>query len=183
MRGSFEGEDQFQIQRFVCAHAIMLALEGVPAFYIHSLVGTENDHNKVAMSSNKRAINRHVWELDELKEKLADGNSINHQVFNVLKKIIAIRKKQKAFHPNATQFTLHFEESVFAFWRQSMDRAQSIFCIYNVSNRSRYVRLQDINLIELDQWQDLISGKVFQDQRERVKLKPYEFLWISNKHV
>jgi len=36
-KGTFNGEDEFQLNRFICAHAIMLALEGLPAFYIHSL--------------------------------------------------------------------------------------------------------------------------------------------------
>ena len=181
MKGTFEGEDQYQIKRFVCAHAIMLALEGIPAFYIHSLLATGNDHKKMELTSNKRAINRHNWDYSDVISALDDENSINQQVFSLLKDIISIRKNQKAFHPNATQFTLHFEESLFAFWRQSQDRSQSIFCIYNVSNTNCSIALQDINLIELDQWRDLVSGYQYQDSRETLILKPYEFVWITNK--
>ena len=47
MQGSVEhGPDRWQFQRFICAHTIMIALEGVPAFYIHSFLGTENDYKK-----------------------------------------------------------------------------------------------------------------------------------------
>jgi sucrose phosphorylase len=42
-RGTHEGEDEWQIARFMCAHTIMLGLEGIPGIYIHSLLGTMND--------------------------------------------------------------------------------------------------------------------------------------------
>lgn len=181
MRGTFAGEDRYQIKRFVCAHAIMLALEGIPAFYIHSLLATGNDYNKMKFSSNKRAINRHVWDYTELCGYLEEKGTLHEEVFSRLKEIIHIRKKQKAFHPNATQFTLHLDETLFAFWRQSQDRSQSIFCIYNISNQNQSVALQDINLIELEDWRDLISGYAYRDFRESVELGPYEFVWITNR--
>jgi len=181
MKGTFKGEDDYQLNRFICAHAIMMSLEGIPAFYIHSLFATHNDHQKVDLTSNKRSINRHNWDYDELNALLSSPDSIHHQVFTKLKDIIRIRKQQKAFHPNATQFTLHFDESLFAFWRQSQDRTQSIFCIYNVTDETKTVALKDVNLIELDDWCDLISGHKYEDPRENIILAPYEFVWISNK--
>ncbi len=180
LKGTFEGEDEFQLTRFICAHAIMMALEGIPAFYIHSLLATKNDHQKMQMTSNKRSINRHNWDYDEIVALLQSDN-IHSQAFSDLKKLITIRKQQKAFHPNATQYTLHLEDSLFAFWRQSQDRSQSIFCVYNVSKLPQEVALKDLNLIELDNWRDLISEHNYQDARENILLKPYEFVWISNK--
>jgi sucrose phosphorylase len=180
MKGTFAGEDEYQLKRFICAHAIMLALEGVPAFYIHSLLATPNDQTKFEMTSNKRSINRHNWDHDELIELLEDESSMHHQAFSRLVDIITIRKRQRAFHPNATQFTMHFDESLFAFWRQSQDRRQSIFCIYNVTGEVNRVALKDVNLIELDEWSDLISGYKYLDPREEIVLQPYDFVWISN---
>jgi len=180
-KGTFEGEDQYQIERFICAHAIMIALEGVPGIYIHSLFGTPNDHQKMDLTSNKRAINRHNWDYNELTSHLSDEDSTHKQIFSKLKNILTIRKNQIAFHPNATQFTLHFDNSLFAFWRQSQDRSQSIFCIYNVTNETQTIALKDVNLIELDDWYDLISKHNYDDPRESITLKPYQFVWISNK--
>jgi sucrose phosphorylase len=181
MKGTFKGEDEYQSQRFICAHAIMLALEGMPAFYIHSLFATPNDQQKFEMTSNKRSINRHNWDFNELVEVLEDEGSLHHQVFTRLKDIISIRKKQAAFHPNATQFTLHFDTSLFAFWRQSQGRTQSIFCIYNITDEVRRFTLKEVNLIELEEWRDLISGHRYHDPWEEVVLEPYEFVWISNR--
>lgn len=181
MKGTFKGEDGFQLPRFICAHAIMLALEGMPAFYIHSLFGTPNDQKKLDMTSNKRSINRHNWDYDDLVSELSDEASLHHRVFTQLTDIISIRKKQRAFHPNATQFTMHFDDSLFAFWRQSQDRWQSVFCIYNITDEVRSFALKDVNLIETDDWRDLVSGHRYLDPREEIVLQPYAFVWISNR--
>ena len=180
MKGTFGGEDQFQLERFVCAHAIMLALEGVPAFYIHSLIGTRNDLDKKEHTGQNRAINRHNWQLDLLEAELDNELSIHSRVLQKLSRLIAIRKQQPAFHPNATQFTLHFSESLLGFWRQNRDRSQSIFCIYNISDRYQEIPLRDINLFELEEWYDLISLHKFADPGEILQIKPYEFVWITN---
>ena len=59
LRGTESGKDQWQVDRFVCAHAIMCALEGVPAIYVHSFLGTKNDYQRVKNSGHNRAINLH----------------------------------------------------------------------------------------------------------------------------
>jgi sucrose phosphorylase len=180
-KGTYNGRDAYQLDRFICAHAIMLALEGLPAFYIHSLFATPNDHKKMEMTSNKRSINRHNWDHDALIGLLKDESSMNKQAFVQLTNLISIRKRQRAFHPNATQFTMHFADALFAFWRQSQDRTQSIFCIYNVTNEVQQFALKDVNLIELEDWHDLVSGYRYTDPREDIALQPYSFVWITNK--
>ena len=39
MKGTFDGEDGNQFNRFVCSQTIPMAMEGIPAFYVHSLLG------------------------------------------------------------------------------------------------------------------------------------------------
>ncbi|HEY9118587.1 MAG TPA: sugar phosphorylase [Marinobacter sp.] len=182
MKGTAEkGADHWQLHRFICAHTIMLALEGIPAFYIHSLLGTGNDHDRVANTGRLRSINRGQWNLETLEAELANPLSHHHKVFTELKRLIAIRRKQSAFHPNATQFTLHLGLKLFGFWRQSMRRDQSIFCIHNITDEVQQVSLGDINLIGTDQWQDLISGLKIDDLSGNLTLKPYQSVWLSNR--
>lgn len=180
LQGTIEGKDQWGIQRFMCAHAIMLALEGLPAIYIHSLLGTGNDYDKREKTEQNRSINRHQWDYDALKEKLNDKDSQHAIVYDQLKGFIETRKNQKAFHPNATQFTLHLTNKLFGFWRQSIDRRQSIFCVYNISNESQPLLLSDLNLIVTDNWRDLISGIEFNETNDFISLEPYQILWITN---
>lgn len=157
----------------------MLSIEGVPAFYIHSLLATENDYEKLASTNNKRAINRHNWALDEI-EKLLKTDTHHKRILEELKRLIAIRKKQAAFHPNAIMFTLHVGDEVFAYWRQSIRRDQSVFCLNNVSDKTQEVALSTLNLISTDAWVDLISGEKLVEGQEIITLKPYQSIWLSN---
>lgn len=181
MQGTHGGKDRWQIDRYICAHAIMLALEGVPAFYIHSMLATENYHDGVELSSQNRAINRYKWNLPEIEALLEDENTHHHQVFNKMKQLINVRTRQRAFHPNSTQYTLHLGDQVFGFWRQSPKRDQSIFCIHNISDQTLTIPLSSINLINLESWTDLISGNKYSDLDNDLILQPYQFVWISNK--
>ncbi|MFT4671163.1 MAG: sucrose phosphorylase, partial [Pseudohongiellaceae bacterium] len=174
------GEDEWGLERFICAHAIMLALEGIPAVYIQSLFGSRNDYRRLEHTGRNRSINRHIWQVDDLEQTLADKNSTHAKVFDELNRLIDIRKQQSAFHPNATQFTLHLGTEVFAFWRQSMSRNQSIFCLSNVTDQIQLINLTDINLISTDSWRDLISDENIADLGSQLHLQPYQTLWISN---
>lgn len=175
------GPDQFQLHRFLCAHTIMLALEGIPAFYIHSLLGTGNDYARVEHTGRPRCINRAQWQLETLENELENPVSHHCQVFTRLKKLIDLRRVQPAFHPNATQFTLHLGLKIFGFWRQSMRRDQSIFCIHNITDEMQQVSLADINLIGTDHWRDLISGATIDDLSGSLTLKPYQCMWLANR--
>jgi len=175
------GADDWQLQRFLCAHTIMLALEGIPAFYIHSLLATENDYSRIEHTGRFRSINRSQCQLEELEATLADPQSHHSKAYEELKRLIAIRRAQPAFHPNATQFTLHLGLQLFGFWRQSMRRNQSVFCIHNISDQPQELSLNDINLIDTDEWTDLLSGLQINDLTATLTLKPYQSLWLSNR--
>lgn len=180
LQGTTSGKDKLGLQRFLCAHAIMFGLEGVPGIYIHSLLGTQNDYEKVENTQQNRSINRHRWDYDELQDNLYDETNHHSIVLAALKDLLDIRIKQPAFHPNATQFTLHLGLQMFGFWRQSLDRKQSIFCISNVTSHDMELSIHDLNLIMTDNWVELVSGQVIDMQQENIFLAPYQTVWISN---
>ena len=180
LQGTTSGPDSWGMERFVCAHAIMLGLEGIPGIYIHSLLGTRNDYDRVENTGHYRAINRHQWDYDALAAELGSENSSHGIVFRRLKKLLAIRREQVAFHPNATQFTLHLGGALFGYWRQSMDRRQSVFCVSNISTEPQLLALSAINMIDTEDWLDLISGEQLTDREQQLELQPYQTVWITN---
>jgi len=181
LQGTTNGPDKWGMQRFICAHAIMLALEGIPGIYIHSLLGTRNDYEKLKNTHHNRAINRHRWDYPTLEEKLADQDNPHAKVLNQMLTLIDIRTNQKAFHPNATQFTLHLGLSLFGFWRQSLDRRQSVFCVTNVTDQPVELPISELNLIITESWLDLISGLEISDLTKAIELQPYQTVWLSNQ--
>lgn len=177
-----QGKDDFQFDRFICAHAILLAFEGIPAIYIHSLLATKNDHSRVENTGNLRSINRHIWDQDALELYLGNQESHHRKVLVRLLKLIQTRKQQKAFHPNATMFTLNLGPGLLGFWRLSLDREQKIFAIFNISKAKRTLPMETLNLTIEQRWIDLISGVEFIDRSRTLELDPYDFLWIGNQN-
>lgn len=180
-KGTFEGIDEFQIERFVCSQAIVMGMEGIPAFYIHALFGTPNDHDGVEKLGHNRAINRKRLDYAELQRELDNPNSAQAQVFKTLKRMINIRNDQSAFHPNATQFTLQLGEEFFGFWRQSLDRSQSIFAVSNLCPSGLSIPTFSLNLIGGDTWKDLLTGETVSLEDDEIHFAPYQTRWISNK--
>lgn len=179
MSQTFAGVDDLKLARFICSQTIVMSLEGIPAFYIHSLLATPNDHDSVEKRGMNRAINRHRWDYDDLRSRLADEASDQSIVMENLRNRLHIRQKQPAFHPNATQFTINtLDDRVFGLWRQSLDRKQSIFALHNVSAQQVTLPAISLNLIEDEEWHDLLSSDPV--TADEITLAPYQCLWISN---
>lgn len=181
LSGTLSGEDALQEERFICSQTIAMALEGVPAFYVHSLLATGNDHDGVVKQGHNRAINRMRLDYPDLCAELDDPKTQRARVLATLKERIKLRSAQPAFHPNATQFTLQLGDALFGFWRQSLDRSQSIFAIANMTNEPVTLPLVSLNLIDGDAWTDLLSAEAIILTGTEIEFAPYQCRWISNK--
>jgi len=181
MKGTFAGEDEYQFDRFIASQSLVMALEGIPAFYIHALLGTSNDIEGVEKTGQNRAINRARLDYPALQAELANANSRTARVLSEMRRRIGIRGAQAAFHPNATQFTLQLDDRIFGLWRQSIDRRQSIFALHNVSADHLRLSPMQMNLIEGAVWTDLLSGEVIDPSAQEIEFAPYQCRWISNR--
>lgn len=182
MGQTFDGPDAHHLERFVCSQTIVMSLEGIPAFYIHSLLATPNDHEQVERRGMNRGINRHRWDYPTLRGLLEDRESPQSKVLSALRARLLIRRVQPAFHPNATQFTVKTgDERVFALWRQSLDRTQSVFALHNVSADHLTLPLVTLNMIDDELWFDLLTGEQINLADPDLTLAPYQVRWISNR--
>lgn len=179
VRTTFDGDSSMQVERFLCSQSVVMAIEGIPAFYLPAIVATPNDHDAVARRNSNRAINRHIWPDDELDALLDDPSTDHARVFATLRSLLQLRARQPAFHPNATQHTLQLEDRVLGVWRQSLDRNQSIFALHNVSAEPVELDAFSLNLIDDEAWRDLITDEAI-DPDGTIALAPYQCRWISN---
>ncbi|GIT88131.1 sugar phosphorylase [Roseobacter sp. OBYS 0001] len=178
---TFKGEDDRHFDRFTCSQTIVMSLEGIPAFYIHSMLATSNDHGQVERRGMNRAINRHRWDYPSLQAQLADPETIHAKVLGALSARLRLRARQSAFHPNATQFTMSLDDRVFGVWRQSLDRFQSVFALHNVSDEVVDIPAASMNLIDDEDWVDILSGEKIDVFADAITLAPYQCRWITNK--
>nr|WP_070959922.1 sugar phosphorylase [Hyphomonas sp. Mor2] len=181
MKGTKDGEDGHQFDRFICSQTIVLALEGIPAVYIHALLATENDHEGVRKSGVNRAINRHRWNYTTLRGHLDNPETVHAQSLTEINRRARIRRAQPAFHPNATQFTLQLGDKLFGFWRQSLHRDQSIFAVHNMTAETVELSSRSLNLIDGETWFDLLTGEPVEALNNEIQFAPYQCRWITNR--
>lgn len=168
-----------QIDRFVASQAIMLALQGVPGVYIHSLIGSGNDHVGLAATGRARSLNREKWELASLEARLANPWRHEGAVLERMARLIRARRAEPAFHPDGAQRVLAVAPALLAIERRAPDRSSAVLCLHHVSDRpQRVVVPAEPNAT----YQDLLS-----DDRHRagadgglaVPMGPYQVRWLK----
>lgn len=174
---------EWMARRFLASQAIMLALQGVPGVYFHSLFGSRNWREGVRQTGRYRTINREKLQRGRLERELADGRSLRHRVFNGYRRLLRPRTTHAAFHPQAEQQVLSLHEAVFALARTSPDGRHCVLCLHNVCGRP-----VDVS-VDLDRWdslaggrmRDLIGGGVYRAQGGQLDLAlaPYGVLWLT----
>jgi glucosylglycerate phosphorylase len=161
--------------RFLASQAIQYALPGVPATYIHSLLGSRNWTAGVHQTGRARTVNREKLQVEAVIEELKDPKSFRSRVFYPYIDLIKTRIRQPAFHPNAEFEILNMGPQVFAIMRSAKN--QTICAVTNISKSEITVCLphQDTPGSVLD----LISGKTFKP--DSITLKPYQCVWLDMK--
>ncbi len=147
------------VRRFITSQAIMLSLRGMPAIYFHSLFGTENDSASAQSSGQPRRINRRKFNLSDLGRRLNDRDSIPARVFDAYQRLLSVRRRQPAFHPDAEQTVLQTHNTwLIAFLRTSLDRKQKILTLANVSDQKQSLDLNRMCDVRFEH--DLLSSEL-----------------------
>ncbi len=175
-KSDFDQKGEFYVERYISAHAIMIAFEGIPAIYFNSIFGTSNDEAKFIITGNNRDINRYRWNLNNISNKLKVNNTKQSIFYNELCNLLNIRRKQKAFHPNAKRLNLNFGSKIYGFKRISKDKKQIIICITNLSSKHQKTKI-DKNSKKV---RNLLGSKISIENKKFLVLKPFETVWLSN---
>ena len=175
-KSDYDQKGVFFLERYISAHAIMMSFEGIPAMYFNSLFGTSNDEAKFVITGNNRDVNRYKWNLDNISKKLINKKSKQYIIFNKLINLFAIRRKQKAFHPNALRYNINFGSKIFAFKRVSIDKKQTVICITNLSSTVQKIPFKKLYY----DWKNIIGPKI-RIEKKTLILEPFETIWLSNK--
>lgn len=172
--------EQTKIARFMVSQAIMLALQGVPGIYFHSLLGSSSWQAGFEQTQRNRTLNRQKFQLTELEALLDDPQSRAAQIFGRYSAFLQKRTSQPAFHPNADQQIIGWpsQPALFNILRTAKN-GQRLLAMHNVSNQPQRVE----NLQALPQLAalpatltDLLSGKTY--QAASLEIEPYQVLWL-----
>ncbi len=168
-------DPSLHVRRFLASQAVMLSLQGIPGIYFHSLVGTPNHHEGVGRTGRARSINRRKYERPELDAILDRPKGPQAQVLDGYRRLLAIRRRQPAFHPDAGQRVIATGlPSLVAFVRQSISPPQRLLVLANLGPQTLSVEVE--KLVGSQPQQDLLD-------RDRagssVVLEPYQIRWLE----
>lgn len=177
MKGTRRGADAWQVERFLCSQNLMLALQGIPGVYFHTLTATLNDHGGVERSGHLRSINRRRWPKEELDELIDSRSTPTREAFTSLKRRLNIRANEPCFHPEAAQRVLDTPPGIFAIERGPLANGRRLLAIYNISDIRQPLEVDELNDGE---WYDVLKdGKRWSPHPdERDILRPYRSLWL-----
>ncbi|WP_110657347.1 sugar phosphorylase [Salinicola halimionae] len=177
LKGTRRGADAWQVERFLCSQNLMLALQGIPGVYFHTLTATLNDHGGVERSGKLRSINRRRWPKEELDELIDSRSTPTREAFTSLKRRLNIRASEPCFHPEASQRVLDTPPGIFAIERGPLANGRRLLAIYNISDTRQPLEIDELNDGE---WYDVLKdGKSWSPHPdERDILRPYRSLWL-----
>ncbi|MGI8781875.1 MAG: alpha-amylase family glycosyl hydrolase [Solirubrobacteraceae bacterium] len=167
---------QVALRRHLAAHAVMLALRGIPATYVQSAVAGENDRERFERTGEPRALHRRRFDdVAGLRRLLADGASRAGAAWHGLRELLAARAATPAFHPDSQQTLLDAPPQVFAVERaaESGERAR----VYvNVSGEPCTVGVAGDGA----KWVPL-AGRASPAPGAQLRLAPWSSAWLTDQ--
>ncbi|MEM9586324.1 MAG: sugar phosphorylase [Planctomycetota bacterium] len=168
-------------RRFLATQAVMLAMQGMPAIYFHSLVGSPNDIEGMERSGQNRRINRHKYERSVLETRLDEPDGLQRRIFGGFQQLLRLRRQQPAFHPSAPQSVLDLPtDGTLGFVRTSAD-GQPLVSLCNLSDQVRRVDSKAITqALGGEDGFDLVADQAI-DATSAIDLRPYQVRWLVPK--
>ncbi|WP_108367630.1 sugar phosphorylase [Enterobacter hormaechei] len=165
-----DSSDEERIARFLLAHAVLLSFPGVPAVYIQSILGSRNDYEGVERLGYNRAINRKKYTAGQLDSELNNKKSIRYQIYSRLSELIAIRRGERAFHPDSQVAFDAVGKQILKIIRVA-ENGERITALFNFSNKMQTVYEQTLSGKELLSGQDISGTELI--------LNPWQVMWIK----
>ncbi len=173
--GEAERAPERAVARFLASQAIMLALQGLPGIYFHSLFGSRNDAEAVARTGQLRAINRQKLDLDALESDLAQASTLRARVFRGYARLLRARREQPALSPYAGQWVLDLGPGLFTLLREGGD--QRLLCLHEVTGQAVAVDLRRHLGGARNRMEDVLNADWV--AAEAVPLTPYQVRWLK----
>uniref|UniRef100_UPI0040488DA4 alpha-amylase family glycosyl hydrolase n=1 Tax=Roseivirga sp. TaxID=1964215 RepID=UPI0040488DA4 len=189
LEGALEGQNELAkrraIDRINMLHGIILAYGGIPMIYYGDEIGTLNDYS-FTLDPSKMDDNRWMhrpiidWEKVELRKK---KGTVEHELFTTLQKMIAVRKESPEFEDdNNIRLVETGNDETLAFLRFKGYKSTLVIANFKDTDQEVYAHvlfpqtgMQHGRLI------DKITGKKVSMTDGRLRLKPYQFYWLTNE--
>ncbi len=159
-------DDPLMVSRILLLHTIVLALAGVPAIYINSLMATTNDIAGYEADGIRRSINRGRVDLADVPDPSA--GTWQGRIYGGLIERAALRRRHRAFHPDGAQ-VLRDLDGILAIDRESPDGSESITVLCNMTDAVKVIDVSNPTTC-------LLSNRSIEPGDA---LAPYQSVWFT----
>lgn len=170
-----------QIERFLMTQLLVLALPGIPGFYLPALLATPNDLAGFRRTGHRRDLNRPTFRHSTLDNRLQDPHDPASIVLAQLRTAMTIRSNLNAFEPEAPMTVLSGgrEDAVIL---QRGHGADAIFAIHNLTPTRLSLSPSDLNCVASGtSWGDRLQRTTGMDTANALLLEPFDVRWLQKE--
>ena len=181
MEDSSRDSNRFQFERFILTQLLVMALKGVPAFYLPALLASENDIKRFSMTGQRRDLNREKFKSDNLLSVLNNPESNANKNLKYLRNAMDVRSNLKQFHPNSVMNCLSKCRSDIVVIKRGKG-PKSIFAIHNMTDNKINYQLNDNDLPQIIDndfnMQDFLASTKY--NWKNISLDPFQVIWLGS---
>ncbi len=175
------------VKHILLLHSMVCSFGGIPLLYYGDEIGTLNDCTYLD-DENKAHDTRwaHRPRINWGKaERRHHSGTVEHRIFNALKKMLAVRKEISAFADFNNRCLIPVENPhLFVFSRFNLRRAYSgVLVVGNFDARPQFLDLDVVNkhlTLQRGRVKDLYSGDTPALFKNQLVIPPYHFYWLSD---
>ena len=169
-----------QLQRFLLSQLLVMALPGVPAFYLPALVAAANDMKQFRSTGHRRDLNRPKFQAERLERQLADPDQPASKILKRLQAAMELRSQRPAMDPEAPMELLSSDRSDVVILKRGTP-SQALWAVHNFSNRRLSFPLAKRLQLPTDtaklSWSDALSGSTIGGPY--LELEPFAVHWLE----
>jgi sucrose phosphorylase len=169
-----------QRSRFLLTQLLVMALPGIPAFYLPALLATPNDLARFRRTGHRRDLNRPQFRLEALERRLQDPDADATNVLAALRHALEVRSSQPALHPDATMTVLSSDRSDLVILKRSRDGDIPLYAVHNITSNRLTLSLAQLRAESDAGFVDCLSGQSFMAQ-EQPSIEPYAVHWLVTR--
>ena len=181
MEDSSRDSNRYQFERFILTQLLVMALKGVPAFYLPALLASENDIKNFSMTGQRRDLNREKFKSDNLLSVLNNPESNANKNLKYLRNAMDVRSKLKQFNPCTEMKCLSKDRSDIVVIKRGKG-PKSIFAIHNMTENKINYQLNDNDLPQIldnvSNMQDYLASTKY--NWKNISLEPFQVIWLGS---
>jgi len=181
MEDSSRDSHRFQFERFILTQLLVMALKGVPAFYLPALLASKNDIKSFSMTGQRRDLNREKFKSETLLSVLKNPESNANKNLKFLRNAMDVRSELKQFHPCSDMDCLSRGRSDIVVIKRGKG-PDPIFAIHNMTENKINYQLNDIDLPKLVvndfNMQDFLASTKY--NCKNISLDPFQVVWLAS---